>query len=75
MNIKEIKAMAPATEPARQKYFMEHVKARIAELSPKHITKEGANNEEISKKQMSDRLPMRISCACLHLLFDFTAFP
>ena len=33
MNIKEIKAMAPATEPARQKYFMEHVKARIAELA------------------------------------------
>uniref|UniRef100_UPI004056863B tRNA (N6-isopentenyl adenosine(37)-C2)-methylthiotransferase MiaB n=1 Tax=Agathobacter sp. TaxID=2021311 RepID=UPI004056863B len=33
MNIKEIKAMAPAAEPARQKYFMELVKARIAELS------------------------------------------
>ncbi len=33
MNIKEIKAMAPATEPARQKYFMEFVKARIAELA------------------------------------------
>ena len=33
MNIKEIKEMAPATEPARQKYFMEHVKARIAELA------------------------------------------
>ncbi len=33
MNIKEIKTMAPATEPARQKYFMEFVKARIAELA------------------------------------------
>lgn len=33
MNIKEIKAMAPAAEPARQKYFMELVKARIAELA------------------------------------------
>ncbi|MBQ5868000.1 MAG: tRNA (N6-isopentenyl adenosine(37)-C2)-methylthiotransferase MiaB [Lachnospiraceae bacterium] len=33
MNIKEIKAMAPANEPARQKYFMEHVKARVAELA------------------------------------------
>ena len=33
MNIKEIKAMAPASEPARQKYFMEYVKARIAELA------------------------------------------
>lgn len=33
MNIKEIKTMAPAAEPARQKYFMELVKARIAELA------------------------------------------
>ena len=33
MNLKEIKAMAPETEPARQKYFMELVKERIAELS------------------------------------------
>ncbi|MBE5971915.1 MAG: tRNA (N6-isopentenyl adenosine(37)-C2)-methylthiotransferase MiaB [Lachnoclostridium sp.] len=33
MNIKEIKAMAPAVEPARQKYFMELVKARVAELA------------------------------------------
>ncbi len=33
MNVKEIKAMAPAAEPARQKYFMELVKTRIAELS------------------------------------------
>ena len=33
MNIKEIKAMAPATEPARQKYFMEHVKASVNRFS------------------------------------------
>ena len=33
MNIKEIKAMAPQSEPSRQKYFMELVKARIAELA------------------------------------------
>ena len=33
MNIKEIKAMAPESEPSRQKYFMELVKARIAELA------------------------------------------
>ncbi|MBR6616057.1 MAG: tRNA (N6-isopentenyl adenosine(37)-C2)-methylthiotransferase MiaB [Lachnospiraceae bacterium] len=33
MNIKEIKAMAPAAEPARQKYFMELVKARVAGLA------------------------------------------
>ncbi|MBR5266886.1 MAG: tRNA (N6-isopentenyl adenosine(37)-C2)-methylthiotransferase MiaB [Lachnospiraceae bacterium] len=33
MNIKELKAMAPESEPSRQKYFMELVKARIAELA------------------------------------------
>ncbi len=33
MNIKEMKAMAPAAEPARQKYFMELVKTRVAELA------------------------------------------
>ena len=39
MNMKEILAMAPEAEPARQKYFMELARASVAKIAEEKVVR------------------------------------